>query len=381
MDGGGLLKEIVEIKETWMGNKISEGYNWDTYMKPVWESGTIYYESITFYPNVVNGYIEPAPLLYMPRKILGVYSDNFHIEYIEGVDFKVEKKEIIRTEQSRVPIWNYDSWYLKSPSNIPITVQSVPDRFVMYDECGRYAEKQLLVTYECEQEEIWTGIIPKYNDNLLPNFQMKLEQGKPITIVYYGDSIMAGCDCSGMRKRPPYMPIFTEMVTEGLKRIYHHLGIKEVNSAVGGTTTEWGVKNIKERVTPYQPDLVVIGFGMNDSGKNITLDDYEINNLRMVNLVRDYCPKAEFLFISPILPNPECKGWTKWQGIYQKALESIVKNTKGTALVPMTDIYNYLLSKKRYPDIQGNGVNHPNDYLYRIYAQAVLATLISKQTC
>ena len=53
-----------------------------------------------------------------------------------------------------------------------------------------------------------------------------------------------------------------------------------------------------------------------------------------------------------------------------------MSDTSGTALVPMTEIHQYLLTKKRYDDMNGNGVNHPNDFLARIYGQAVCQTLI-----
>lgn len=130
-----------------------------------------------------------------------------------------------------------------------------------------------------------------------------------------------------------------------------------------------------ERVTKYNPDLVVIGFGMN-IGKHGALDQYEQDIRDMIADVRKQNPNAEFLLVSTTLPNPDCNGWTSNQPYFQQSLKEIVKDTKGTALVPMTSIHQYLLQHKRYDDMNGNGVNHPNDFLARVYGQAICQTLI-----
>ena len=39
-------------------------------------------------------------------------------------------------------------------------------------------------------------------------------------------------------------------------------------------------------------------------------------------------------------------------------------------------MHTYPLSKKRYEDMDGNGVNHPNDFLARVYAQTIAQCLV-----
>lgn len=48
----------------------------------------------------------------------------------------------------------------------------------------------------------------------------------------------------------------------------------------------------------------------------------------------------------------------------------------GVAMANLTDLWNVLLTRKREVDLQGNGVNHPNDFGHRLYAQAILALLV-----
>jgi acyl-CoA thioesterase-1 len=48
----------------------------------------------------------------------------------------------------------------------------------------------------------------------------------------------------------------------------------------------------------------------------------------------------------------------------------------GIALADLTSIWSALLQHKKDWDLTGNGVNHPNDFGHRIYAQALSTLLI-----
>ena len=90
-------------------------------------------------------------------------------------------------------------------------------------------------------------------------------------------------------------------------------------------------------------------------------------------------PETEFILVSTTLPNPQSK-WSKHQlETFQPALEEIAKEKNGVVVAPMTEIHKYLLSKKRYSDMSGNGINHPNDFLVRIYAQTLSELLIPQK--
>ena len=47
----------------------------------------------------------------------------------------------------------------------------------------------------------------------------------------------------------------------------------------------------------------------------------------------------------------------------------------GVALADMTSVWDECLKRKKDWDLTGNGVNHPNDFGHRMYAQ-VLSTLL-----
>ena len=58
---------------------------------------------------------------------------------------------------------------------------------------------------------------------------------------------------------------------------------------------------------------------------------------------------------------------------YRDALAELCE--PGIALADLTSIWTEFLKRKRDWDLTGNGVNHPNDFGHRVYAQ-VLSTLL-----
>lgn len=349
-------------------------YNLEAYMTPIWKNNIVYNESIMFVPNSVTREIEPAPLLYAPDKVLAVQSSDYSTKYQEEIDYIVENNCIRITKNSSIPIWKYDEYYLLQPDTIPIQSASAKERYVKVANGREFSKMQLAVTYSHKCK--WNGIKPKYEEEKLARTIAKLKSKELLTILYYGDSIIEGCEASGRNLIKPGMPIFTAMVTEQLKKSYAYENINEKNTAVGGTNSEWGKDNVRMKVAIHKPDLVVIGFGMNDSGGNISVEAYEQNIRDIIKTVRANNDSSEFVLVSSSIPNPDCIGWTYLQADYKNSLEHIEKDTVGVAIAPMTQMHEYLLAKKRYDDMNGNGVNHPNDFLARVYAQTVSQCLI-----
>jgi hypothetical protein len=93
-----------------------------------------------------------------------------------------------------------------------------------------------------------------------------------------------------------------------------------------------------------------------------------------MGIVRRTSPHAECILISTSLPNPLAKGFTKRQHAYKEALEALCG--KGVALCNIRDLQLTLQKRKRYIDLTGNHVNHPNDFFARIHGQALCALLI-----
>jgi lysophospholipase L1-like esterase len=240
---------------------------------------------------------------------------------------------------------------------------------VLHDEGHIYPDMQTIVTYEYAIGA-WKGPKPSFDASRLPRTLEMLQKKKPLTIALLGDSISTGCNASAWLKIAPFQPAWQDLLVKNLETVY---GSKIVlkNFAVGGTVSEWGLQNIG-KVVDVKPDLVILAFGMNDAG-SVPGAKYQANIRGMIDAVRKAQPQAEFILVATMRGNPD---WAVQDlfPVYRDALAELCK--PGIALADMTSIWTELLKHKKYVDITGNGVNHPNDFSHRIYAQVLSCLLI-----
>lgn len=341
-------------------------------MVPVWTGNTVYEESVMFIQKT-DGQTEAAQLLYRAERILKVCSSDRKTVYEEGADYILQEGMLARTEESRMPVWEHDEFYGTEPGTFAISSKREPGKYIRFDGGDVYAAHQVIVTYT--HQDGWEGIVPWYQGAALPGAERRLKERQSLKIVYYGDSIMEGCDVSSRWNMEPFLPQLSDLVTARLASGWGHGQIRGINTALGGTDTAWGLREIQERVCAHEPDLVVMAFGMNDGHWN-SPRLYETNVREMIARVRETAPQAEFLLVATMLPNPDGVGWTCWQPMYQWNLKKIAAEVPGVAVAPMTDVSAYLLSRKKFEDMTGNGINHPNDFLVRVYAQVITASLV-----
>jgi hypothetical protein len=120
-----------------------------------------------------------------------------------------------------------------------------------------------------------------------------------------------------------------------------------------------------------KPDLVILGFGMND-GAGVPVETFVENTRAMMDTVREANPAAEFVLLMSFQPN------SRWRDFgpmpeYLAALRAM--EGPGVALADLWSMHGYLLQHKDYADMTGNHVNHPNDFMVRVYAQVLAARL------
>ena len=350
-------------------------YDLKTYMQPVWQGNIMYNEIVMFFPNGKTKKVDPAPLLYRPKKVLSVRSYDLKTEYAEGIDYTVEHGRIALTENSRIQAWAYDDFYLSAPSASPaggLPCIGVPGRYFAFGDGALFGRYQVCVTYT--HEDPWDGPVPAYQGHKLPATSLALAQKQTIHFVYYGDSVTVGKEASGLLGIAPNMPAWADMVTQELELLTGAV-IHATNTAKGGKTTRWGLANIEENVNRYYPDLVVLAFGMNDGSRKYTPDEYKANTENMIKAVRTQNPNCEFLLVATHLPNPEEGSRQGCQAEYVACLEAIANSMEGVAVANVTEVHQYLLTKKRYADMTGNNVNHPNDWLIRVQGQIIAQAL------
>jgi acyl-CoA thioesterase I len=340
--------------------------------EPFWRSHTVWGESVLFIASDAKS-PATATLLLRPGKVLGVRSPRTGEQYKEGRDYTVDakKRRLVLTADSHIPKLSEAELFKQphDPNSAPFKLGD-PQHWLLWKENG-FAELQVDVDYE--PQERWEGMIPKSAVETLPRTMAKLRGGKPLRIAVSGDSISAGGNASINMHKPPNQPAFPALFAAALETVYSSQ-VTMLNVAVGGYRSDQAMIAI-DRVTEYTPDLVVVAYGMNDVGmRNPTL--YTQNIRRFIDAVRSKCPKAEFILVSTSLGNPLWSAIPADQfPIYRDALAGLCSKEKHIALADVTTLWTQILARKRYYDLTGNGLNHPNDFGHRLYAQVLLEML------
>jgi lysophospholipase L1-like esterase len=322
-------------------------------IQPVWASDTAEKETIFF---IDEGESDPAALLlFPPDAVLAVTSADESVTFEAGRDYVVDAKagRIVQPRDSRIPVTRREDL---------AAVMNGPD-----DELHR---RQTTVTY-VHQPGLWREYESRLPGGSLPRLTARLRNRESIAICLTGDSISEGYNASGFMGMAPRQPPFGALVASALERgsqspmAFH-------NFAVAGWTADNGIHDV-ERIAVPRPDLVIVAYGMNDAGY-AEPGHYIANIEAIIAGVRASHPSAEFILVSPMLPNPEWDDAVPSRfPAYRDALARL--SGSGTALADLTTLWTNILRRKSWFDLAGNGFNHPNDYGHRLYARAILASL------
>lgn len=351
------------------------------WMRPVWDGGEVFRETMAMVEE--NG-ICAAPFLYEPEEILRIESYDGTRIYEMGRDCYVEERKLVLTEDSRIPRAGWENFYYgnreeaeEGQKRLSIDfgpVEMTDAKFVHLDAIGHpelVTGFQIAVTYRTKER--WQGTVPASGLEVLPRFREKAKKKELTRLVLYGDSISCGYDCSGMYGQKPGQPVWPLLLKDSLEAFYQ-MEVELINTSVGGMASDWALEHVQENVCDYRPDLVLLGFGMNDRcpGK-----EYAQKTERLIDAVRAGCPEAEIVLMATSLPNPLVKTapfyfWA-YQDEYADALRKLCG--PGIALADIQGVQKSLMQRKRYIDLTGNLLNHPNDYLARIQAQVLDSVL------
>ena len=350
---------------------VTDRYDLDTCMAPYWLGDTVYNESVMVVRDEEER-LQPIPLLYPATEILEVRSSDWKRLYRRGEDWDLKDGRLVIPEGSSVPIMTHAQYYPQTKVENE-AFDMVGGGYVVFREGYYFYERQIAVTYR--HTETWKGFTPLYKGNLLPRTLEKLENRKPLSLVLYGDSVMQGANSTGAENLPPHVPTLFNLFIQNLAARYGTDAISAVNTAEGGQTSEWGMKQAAQRVAAHQPDLVVINFGVND-GSNGDMDPlvYKYNMKGILGITRELCPQAEFLLISPCMPHPQVLFTHGSQEKYEGKLLELEE--EGVAVAQVNSFHREILRRKRFSDISGNNVNHANDFTARMIAQVCSRAVI-----
>ena len=341
-------------------------YSVEQLLLPLWDSEVVYDEALTM---VKKDGVAEAPLMFLPAEILGVTSADKTKEYEEGVDYVVEGSTFRLTADSRIPFYTEEEIIFDEKPEGKATYPMADGRWALSDY---FHHRQIEVTYK-KAEEGPKFQVP-YCGNLLPRTMDKLRNKESLTIVLYGDSITEGSNSSGPMLLSPFLPAWGILTALKL-RMHYNAPVRPINMGKGGMDSIWGVANAGERVGKNAPDLAIIAFGMNDRQEP---DRFVDNIKRIQEITKVHCPHTEFILCATTLQNPELDlpGWHEHLEGYREELLKLEE--PGTAIADFNSLQKYIMQNKRYIDITGNNVNHPNDFFARCHAQLIAEMLIEK---
>ncbi len=322
------------------------------YMQPFWQSKTVYNETVLMLSE--NGRPASGRLMFNPTRILSVRNYGLTTNYAEGTDYTLDGRNQVCAPSSRMT--QVKDTELKK------------GEFNWNEMIGR----QVVVTYT--HGDSWTGPVPRYLGDSLPNTMKKLRAHARLRVVAYGDSITHGIGVSRVMHISPCMPPYPELFVTRLKQIYHDDAIQLFNSAQSGATSDWGARMAGRMVASLNPDLVTIAFGQNDFW-GASANTFANNISNIMQTVRVKNPRVEFLLISTLRFDPAYTArveYWKSVGEYEAKLKAMAG--PGVQFVDMTALSEAIYAAKKPKDCLNDPL-HPNDFLARWYAQSLVAAL------
>ncbi len=340
-------------------------------LRPVWQGNTVEGEPVLFIRDPKTG-LAKASLLFPARKILSVQNSTGDIAYEEGRDYhwKRESRELMLPANSRIVSRTLAELRRPAGSQKYALTHRDGNGEIFFGGKLEYHNMQTCITYTHAPED-WKTRLPTFNEQALPRTIEKLRAHKPVSIVLIGDSISTGCNASGWAGEAPFQPSFPDLLQQHLEA-RRQTTVRLTNLSVSGKDTRWVLSMIDDVVAP-RPDLIIVAFGMNDAAGRSALE-YQANTKAVMTKIRETLPQTEFILVASMLGNPN---WTRLQHElfprYRDALAELCE--PGIALADMTSLWTEFFKRKQNQDLTGNGVNHPNDFGHRVYAQ-VLSTLL-----
>ncbi|MBP8130231.1 MAG: SGNH/GDSL hydrolase family protein [Candidatus Hydrogenedentes bacterium] len=274
------------------------------------------------------------------------------VVYEPGIDYVVDygAGTVARTPGSRIPDFSTNMLYGRQGFD--------------HNQSPGFGNGGFFVFVDYETRAPFPLCAPTDQSALLPKTAEKLRNGGPFKIVAYGDSITAGGDATSLHLQ------FQERWAQYLRERFARARITVENGATGGDSTVQGLARLREKVLDRAPDLVLIGFGMNDHNINGPTPEQFAENLKtIISLVREHTG-AEVVLFSAFPPNPDWKFGSHRMELYAEATR-LAAGQAGCAYADVWGVWQKVLARKDLSSLLGNNINHPNDFGHWLYFQAL----------
>jgi lysophospholipase L1-like esterase len=326
--------------------------------QPIWATASIQNEPLLFIQEEGQT-TATAKLLFTPSVGFRITHPDLSMTYNPDKDYvwTPGSKLVTLTVSSRIPF--------KTQAQM-LPPKGSPNMFadVLHSEGPFFHDLQVQASYMTSDK--WEGPVPAAETEKLKNTIAKLKAKQPVSIVALGDSITQGFNASGFRdvNMPPYQPPYPQLVGSTLQERFGSK-VSVVNLGEAGSVSSAGFRLI-EKVVAEKPDLILVAYGMNHGEGGV---EYGQKILKLLDAVKSGNPGADVVLVASMCGNPrmfQLKGFEA----YRDALKKL--EGPGVAVADVTSVWAELMKKKRFSDLSGNNVNHPNDFSHRVYAQVIV---------
>ena len=317
-----------------------------------------------------------AKLLFPAAKILKLCNPTLGKVYSEGRDFihTPGSDELRLSPGSAIPVLT-EAMIHPDPATAKLyphpeadaIADSVNGRPVVFSNKDFFARTQVEADYQTAGTVEFPRT-PRLAPGQLPRVTGKLGKKEQVRLLLIGDSISDGYNATGYLKVPPFMPPYIDLFASGLAERFGS-PVTAVNRAVNGTGCRHALKE-PERWVGEEADVLVIAYGMNDFG-GMEPAEYASVIREIMGLRLGRFPDTEFILVGSMPRN------LNWGSLPEGRAEAFVEALRGlespkAAAADVCAFWTRVLAGKDYYSMTGNGVNHPNDYGHRLYAEVLL---------
>ena len=181
----------------------------------------------------------------------------------------------------------------------------------------------------------------------------------PCKIVTFGDSITNS---------------YTNMFREQITKEYPEIDIEVVNAGVVGETSTHGLMRI-QGILDQKPDVVIVGFGMNDWRKGVSLELFRQNMRTIVDRLEEHKIRVLLMTISPDYQG-FFRGTSRIIDEYNRAIQEVAYEK----CIRIVDV-NSLWKREIKPYKAGlQDAIHPNEFGYEIICKSLMRVVPRRNT-
>lgn len=336
-------------------------------LEPAWHSPIVHRESSVWLQMERGGAIQ-ARLAFPASEILSITSANGATKYQIDRDCTLsdDRQTLTWTGGGSIqPITAEQMFPAKDAPHSYRHRASNPEQNLFYAPGKWFHEHNIEVTYR--RAEFDRAASPQPTSSLA-RARAKLHAKLPIKIAVSGDSISTGLDASGTTSTPPNQPGYAELVAAQLAGSFN-CEVALDNRSVSGWSIAQGVADLPALLAG-KPDLLIVAYGMNDVGRRDP-SWFAGQAKTLAEKAKAELPNVEIVWVAPMLGNKE---WVHTPREMFSLYRDELAELKGpdAALADLTTVWQTLLVHKHDLDLTGNGLNHPNDFGHRLYAQCIL---------